>query len=113
MKRILTVLVLTIMPLLAWCDNITFVDARVKARCVKNWDTNGDGELSYEEAAAVTDLGTAFSYSTGIISFGELQYFTGLKSIGSRAFYECSGLTSVTILNSVTSICKRAFSGCI
>ena len=112
MKRILTVLVLTIMPLLAWCDNITFADAEVKEICVNKWDTNHDSELSYEEAAAVTDLGTAFCYRTVIISFGELQYFTGLKSIGSRAFYECSGLTSVTIPNSVTSIGKCAFYNC-
>ena len=33
-------------------------------------------------------------------------------SIGSRAFYDCSGLTSVTIGNSVTSIGNYAFSGC-
>ena len=32
--------------------------------------------------------------------------------IGSTAFYNCSGLTSVTIPNSVTSIGHEAFSGC-
>ena len=37
--------------------NIEFADAEVKRICVENWDTNGDGELSYKEAAAVTDLG--------------------------------------------------------
>ena len=35
-----------------------------------------------------------------------------VTSIGSSAFYDCSGLTSVTIPNSVTDIGERAFSGC-
>ena len=35
-----------------------------------------------------------------------------VESIGSSAFFGCSGLTSVTIPNSVTSIRSRAFSDC-
>jgi hypothetical protein len=36
----------------------------------------------------------------------------GVTSIGDYAFYNCSGLTSVTIPNSVTSIGERAFYSC-
>ena len=91
---------------------ITFADPAVKALCVANWDTNGDGELSEAEAAAVTDLGTVFEFNSDITSFNELQYFTGLTSIGIRAFYWCFDLTSVTIPNSVTSIGDYAFNWC-
>ena len=91
---------------------ITFVDANVKALCVANWDTNGDGELSEAEAAAVTDLGTVFRQNKNITSFDELQYFTGLTSIGDNAFGGCNGLTSVTIPEGVTSIDNYAFQDC-
>ena len=103
---------LTVTPKTVVGDNITFADAEVKRICVENWDTNGDGELSKAEAAAVTDIGTVFKENKIIKAFNELQYFTGLKSIVYSAFYKCSGLTSVTIPNSVTSIGQDAFSGC-
>ena len=91
--------------------NISFRDPYVKALCVQNWDTNGDGELSKSEAASVTILEKVFSESN-ITSFNELQYFTGLTSIGVSAFYGCSGLTSVTIPNSVMRIYEAAFYDC-
>ena len=97
-----------------FCSNepITFADANVKALCVANWDTNGDGELSYAEAATVTDLGTVFKSNYLITSFNELQYFIGLNSIGSYAFDHCTNLTTIKIPNSVKSICDYAFDMC-
>ena len=93
-------------------NNIVFADANVKAICVANWDTNGDGELSYDEAAAVTDLGQVFRGNTTITSFEELQYFTGLTDINSYTFYWCRSLSSVVIPNSVTTIARYAFVSC-
>ena len=91
--------------------NITFADANVKALCVASWDFNKDGELSEFEAALVTSLGKVFERSY-ITSFEELSYFTNLIFIDRSAFWGCSGLTSITIPNSVTSIGSSAFSGC-
>ncbi|HKL74073.1 MAG TPA: leucine-rich repeat domain-containing protein, partial [Clostridia bacterium] len=42
----------------------------------------------------------------------ESVIITGGTNIGSYAFYDCSGLTSITIPNSVTSLGSYAFSGC-
>ena len=94
-------------------EAIVFADANVKEICVNNWDINGDGELNLWEAAAVTELGKVFNRNKEITSFNELQYFTGLTSIGDNAFSVCSSLTSITIPNSVTSIGEQAFSTCI
>lgn len=88
---------------------IIFADPNVETICVNNWDSDGDGFLSYGEAAAVTDLGSAFRNHSEITSFNELQYFTGLTSIGYRAFYYCYNLSSVTLPSSVTSIDSYAF----
>ena len=93
-------------------DNIVFADANVKSICIAHWDTNGDGELGYEEAASVTSLGNYFRNNKQITSFEELQYFVGLSSIGSNEFYGCSNLGSLTIPNSVTSIAGYAFYNC-
>ncbi|MCR5158942.1 MAG: leucine-rich repeat protein [Prevotella sp.] len=93
-------------------DPIVFADANVKALCLANWDANGDGELSYVEAASVTDLGVVFTGNTEITSFNELQYFTGLSSIGGSAFEGCQNLSSFIIPNSVATIGERAFLYC-
>ena len=93
-------------------ENIQFEDLQVKAICCKNWDTNNDGELSYAEAAAVTDIGTAFYNNTNIIAFTELKYFTGITEISDSAFSGCTALWKVVLPENVQTIGDYAFSGC-
>ena len=52
---------------------IRFEDPEVKRICVENWDKDGDGELSMEEAAAVSSIGTMHIPSGK--RFNELRYF--------------------------------------
>ena len=91
---------------------LDFADSNVKAICVANWDTNGDGELSEAEAAAVTDLGEAFKENNEITSFDELQYFTGLTGIAEKAFNKCENLAAITLPSNITSIGSSAFDDC-
>ena len=89
--------------------NIEFADAEVKRICVENWDTNGDGELSYKEAAAVTDLGRAFRGSSSFTSFNELQYFTGLTQINSENFETFNSMVSIVLPESIVEINEYSF----
>ena len=56
------------------------------------------------------------SYVSGDLVIPDSVYYQGcffsVSSIGNAAFYNCSGLTSVTIPNSVTSVGGGAFYGC-
>ena len=78
--------------------------------------------ITKEEALLVTDddLNPGTSYDTSIFypqrsnikSFEGFKYFKNVKSIKSYVFYKCSGLTSVTIPEGVTSIGVEAFGNC-
>ena len=97
---------------LAINPNIQFADDAVKAICVDNWDSNGDGELSYAEAAVVMTLGETFNGKTDITSFNELQYFDRLISIDDEAFSGCWSLTAVTLPPALQTIGEFSFHGC-
>lgn len=88
---------------------IDFADATVKDICVSNWDYDGDGELSEEEALEVEVIGTQFQGKATITSFDELKYFTNLKTIAASAFSECTSLSSIQVPASVTYIGYNAF----
>lgn len=118
---------------------IRFVDAKVKEKLVSAFDTNQDGELSYDEASAVSSaeaIKSAFGNIKTYNSFDEFRYFTGIpqiipemfsgwtmlssialpeqiQSVGKSAFDNCVKLSTIDIPEGVTSIAESAFSGCI
>ena len=91
---------------------IDIADARAKAVCIAHWDSDNDGELSLEEAAAVTDIGEAFRSQSQMKSLEVLRYFTGLTQIPDNAFRSSTVLTTVYLPEQVKSVGSTAFAGC-
>ena len=121
MKKLLTILMLLAASLPLWAETFQ-VDGF-------SYYTKGEGTVavtsggSYSGAivipSTVTYNGTTFSVtSIGSAAFYDCTGLTSITipnsvtSIGEQAFRICTGLTSITIPNSVTSIGEQAFSGC-
>ena len=92
---------------------MTFADPRVKAVCVGRFDRNLDGELTYEEAATVTDVNNLFLLEKNIVSFDEFEYFSSVTKIPDNLFANCKKLESVKLPESVTVIGDYAFDNCV
>ena len=90
---------------------IQFEDEAVKAICVGYWDFDNDGELSYNEAAKVTDITNVFR-GTNISTFNEFQYFTGLTEVSKYTFTGCEDLIRIIIPQNVNIIDEHAFQDC-
>ena len=113
-------------------DAIAFADPIVEKLCLYYWDTNKDGCLTKQEAAAVKSLGDVFCLNpqktkswqgsngpkdgllhANFTSFDELQYFTGLTSIDDETFYSQQSLERITLPEGVKTIGKYAFYYCV
>lgn len=62
----------------AFTGNIVFEDANFKAYCVKNFDTDGDGEISYDESKSVKEIDVD---TKDIASLKGIEHFTNLESL--------------------------------
>ena len=94
-------------------DIIVFADPIVKQSCVYVFDTDGDGEISYGEAAAVTDLSDiTLRFVKEFLTFDEFQYFINVKSIPNDLFKECNYLESIVLPKSIQTIGSNAFREC-
>lgn len=91
---------------------MSFTDATVKRICTEKWDADGDGKLTYNEAAAVSSLGDAFKGNTSIKKFPELYYFTGITTLDEDAFNGCANLNTLRLPKKLKVIGARALMGC-
>ena len=82
----------------------------VFAVCLANGWCSAEG-MTYEDAAAVTDIGTVFKGNRNIIQFDEFEYF-GVSSLSVNAFSACLSLVSIAFPDTITSIPTRALYYC-
>ncbi len=94
-------------------NNIAFADSGIKAKLVAAFDTNNDGEISYEEAAAVTSLDGVFSAIKTYKSFDEFQYFTSVIEIPDKFFKDWGQLSSIILPEGLSYIGSFAFMNCV
>ena len=112
MKKQLLLFAMILLPLVASAHDIEVMNAD-GVTIYYNYINDGT-EL------AVTFRGDSYAfywdeYQGNVVIPEEVTYMNrtrSVTSIGSQAFYKCSGLTSITIPNSVTSISDGAFYGC-
>lgn len=83
---------------------IRFEDPEVKRICVENWDKDGDGELSMEEAAAVRSIGAIFRGNKQLKTLKDLRFFTSLEDSSQQIVANCPNLTEVWVPESMTFI---------
>ena len=91
--------------------NIVFADPAAKYACVAKYDTNGDGEVSIEEAEATTSFSGLFTNWNTVASFDEISYFKNVHSLDG-VFSGCNKLVSITVPENITDLGTYAFSGC-
>ena len=90
---------------------IRFEDPEVKRICVENWDKDGDGELSMEEAAAVSSIGTLFRYNSNITNLNDFQYFHNVRRLNDSFSY-CTGLVDVRFWEGVEELGDNCIGYC-
>lgn len=91
---------------------IVFADPEVKTICTRNWDVDGDGELSELEASIVDLLRRQFRQNELVSSFDELRFFTGLTRLENNSFYGCKALRSIILPDHIEELPNSAFNGC-
>ena len=99
-------------PTIAWDDTVNGVITQVQGDIPDNWTSTDKVKGPLEIGTSCTSIGSnAFYFCTGLT--GDLVIPDSVTTIGSYAFSYCTGLTSdLVIPNSVTSISSYAFNLC-
>lgn len=87
---------------------VHFDDLEVKRICLENWDKDGDGKLSIEEAATVSDIGLKFYGNKKIVSLKALRFFK-IQELGNDTFGDMSNLREVWLPSTVKAHWYRTF----
>ena len=98
----------------SYLDLIEFEDPAVKRICVRLADFNGDGEVSFEEAALLPGMKKEDFEGEDISSFNEFQHFASLISYASKCGYlfEGSSLRTITVRDCLSKLGKGMFKDC-
>ena len=70
-----------------------------------------DGDYTYTVTADEAQI-TGYTGVGGVVTIPSTLAGVPVTSIGNNAFFQCTGLTSISIPQGVTSICIGAFTGC-
>ena len=99
------------------CSGLTSITIPNSVTRIGDWafrDCSGLTSVTINSNAILSNHYTLYYSIKDIFGPQVSEYIigNGVTSIGQYAFYDCSGLTSVTIPESVTNIGSYAFSGC-
>lgn len=93
----------------AGSDYLKFKDELLFQRLIAAGISSDGVGITREDAAKVTKL-PSIDWG-GITSFNELVFFTGVTTLGQKAFYNNTSLTSIDLSN-ITSLGANVFNGC-
>ena len=93
---------------------VHFEDKEVERICLENWDKDGDGKISKEEAALITDIGTKFTNNKDIRDFKEFKLFKNIIVLGQKigsyiSFSNCTSLISLELPEALVTLSYQAF----
>ena len=89
-------------------DVVPFASDSVETLMVEYFDADDDGLISATEFSGITSVSDYFATRNATGSFNELQYMSGITSIGNGAFLG-TGLSEISLPESVTYIGANAF----
>lgn len=88
--------------------SVHFDESNIKSATITAFDTNSDGEVTFDEIRQVASISGVYNKNTVKGKFNELKYFTGIDNISESCFANAK-LTEATTPTSITVINRYAF----